>query len=74
MGRGVKKKLTRLENEGSSDIDIPTITCWFDTLIGAQQRANDERGGLANAIKRPELDAHAVAERGRGRGKERGVV
>ena len=30
------EKLTRLEDEGTSDIYIPTITCWFDTLIGAQ--------------------------------------
>jgi hypothetical protein len=44
-------KLTRLEDEGASDIHIPTIARWFDTLIGAQQRADDERSGLANAIE-----------------------
>jgi hypothetical protein len=30
------KKLTRLEDEGASDIHVPTIARWFDTLIGAQ--------------------------------------
>lgn len=29
-------KLTRLEDEGASDIHIPTIARWFDALIGAQ--------------------------------------
>jgi hypothetical protein len=31
-----KKELTRLEDEGTSDIHVPTIARWFDTLIGAQ--------------------------------------
>jgi hypothetical protein len=30
------KELTRLEDEGASDIHVPTIARWFDTLIGAQ--------------------------------------
>lgn len=30
------EKLTRLKDEGASDIHVPTVTCWFDTLIGAQ--------------------------------------
>jgi len=30
------KRLTRLEDEGASDIHVPTIARWFYTLIGAQ--------------------------------------
>jgi hypothetical protein len=32
----MEEKLTRLEDEGASDIHVSTIACWLDTLIGAQ--------------------------------------
>jgi hypothetical protein len=31
-----REKLARLEDEGAGNIHVPTIACWFDTLIGAQ--------------------------------------
>jgi hypothetical protein len=28
--------LTRLEDECTSEIHVPTVACWLDTLIGTQ--------------------------------------
>jgi hypothetical protein len=51
--------LTRLEDEGAGDIYIPAIACRLDTLRGADERADHERRGLADAVERAELDPHA---------------
>jgi len=48
-----------LEDERSTDINVPAVTSGLDTLIGSDEGADNEGGGLANGIKRPELEAHS---------------
>ncbi len=60
--RGVneeRQRRTRLENKRASDVDISTITGWFDALCAADEGADDERSDLAYAVEGPELDPHS---------------
>ena len=52
------RPLTRLEDQGACNIHISTVTRGLDALIGAHERANDERSSLADAVEGAELDAH----------------
>jgi len=47
-----------LEDERSTDINVPAVASGLDTLIGSDEGADNEGGGLANGIKRPKLEAH----------------
>jgi hypothetical protein len=49
---------TRLEDECAADVDVARVADGLDALVGAQQRADDERGGLAHAVERAERDRH----------------
>jgi len=53
-----ESRLTWLEDECSTNINIPAVTGGLDALIGSKEGAYNECGGLANGIKGPKLDAH----------------
>lgn len=59
------KLLTRLEDEGARDLDIPAIARGFDALCRADERADDERGGLADVVEGAKLDSHGGGTRDR---------
>src|SRR5690349_8990911 len=52
----ISKRRTRLEDERPSNVYISAMACRLDSVGRPEQRAYDERGRLANAIKRPKLE------------------
>ena len=51
-------KLTRLEYQCSTNVDIPAIARRLYSLFRANQRTDDERGGLADTVEGSELYSH----------------
>ena len=53
-----KQRRTWLEDECAAKVDIATIACRLDTLVGLDKRANNKRCCLANTLKGAKLDGH----------------
>ena len=56
-------RLTRLEDESARDLHISTVARGLDALTGADERADDEGGGLAYFVEGTKLDAHGRRRR-----------
>lgn len=49
---------TWLEDERAGDLDVAAVARGLDAAVRADERADDERGRLANAVERAELHPH----------------
>lgn len=49
---------TRLEDEGTTKVDVPAVASGLNTLLRLHQRTDDECSGLADAFERAELEGH----------------
>ena len=56
-------RLTRLEDEGARDLHISTVARGLDALTGADERADDKGGGLADFVEGTKLDPHDGGKR-----------
>jgi hypothetical protein len=50
--------LTRLEQDGAVDFDIPGVASRLDTLVTTEQGARYQRSSLADLVERAEAEAH----------------
>lgn len=49
---------TRLEDDSSSQVDVPAIAYWLESLTSSEQRTDDEARLLAEIVKGSELKSH----------------
>lgn len=49
---------TGLEDERAGDLDVAAVARRLDAAVRADERADNERGRLANAVERAELHPH----------------
>lgn len=74
-GRRDACPLTRLEEESASKVDVAGVARRLHALGRAEERADLERGIVADGVKRAKLEAHGRRARGKpvgGRGRGRG--